>query len=1247
MDFYRIGERVPKQGQIQVFPDFKVTKSKDLMIRGRKFYAVWNAQTGLWSQDEYDVAELVDQDLLEHRDRIIASGNDSNVTVQSLRSYSSKGWREYSSWINACPDNYHQLDSKIAFANTEVKKEDYISKRLPYSMAPGDISAYNELVGTLYDPEERQKLEWSVGAIISGDSKTIQKFIVLYGAAGAGKSTYMGIIQSLFPGYYETFEAKALVGSSNSFAMEAFRENPLIAIQHDGDLSRIDDNTKLNSIVSHEQMLMNEKFKSAYSVKLLAFLYMGTNKPVRITDAKSGIIRRLIDVRPSGQKVTPERYEVLLAQIQFELGAIAQHCLDVYRSMGKNYYSGYRPYDMMMQTNVFYNFVEEYFDLFEEQGGITLSQAYRMYKEYCTDSLVENKLPLYKFREELKNYFTDFHERTQINGERFRNYYSGFTMSKFYSTRQEPTTHAYSLVLDSPVSVVDSVLADCPAQYTNDSGTPIKRWASVTTKLSDIDTSKLHYVKPPVEHIVIDFDLTNDLGEKDAQLNIEAASKWPPTYAEFSKGGEGIHLHYIWEGGPPEELSRIYEPGIEVKVFTGDSSLRRQFRLSNGLDVAVLTSGLSNKNPKRMINPDIHITENSIREMIKRNIRKEIHPATKPSIDFIKKILDDAYSSGVVYDVSDMQPKVLTFAMKSTHQSDLCLNAVAAMKFKSESEVDAVEDTSDAPIVMFDCEVFPNLFIISWMRHGDSQVHRMINPTPAEVEELTKFKLIGFNNRKYDNHILYGRMLGYSNQKLYELSKKLISGNRGEGTFREAYNLSYADVYDYMAKKTSLKKLEISLGIFHMELGLDWDQPVPEELWEKVADYCDNDVIALDKVFDVLHADFTARKILADISGLPVNSSTQQHTARIIFGNDRNPSESFVYTDLSEMFAGYSYEYGKSSYKGEDPGEGGYVFGEPGMYTDVALLDVESMHPTSAIQLDIFGKYTKNFEELLKARLAIKHKDYETARSMLNGILAPYLNDPDEAASLSYALKIIINIVYGLTSAKFQNMFRDERNVDNIVAKRGALFMINLKHEVLSRGFEVAHIKTDSIKIPNATPEIIEFVVEYGKQYGYNFDHEATYSKMCLVNNAVYVAKKDDSWEAVGTQFQQPYVFKTLFSKDPLDPFSDMAETKSVTTALYLDFNEGLDEGAHNRRFIGKVGQFSPVIDGVGGGVLEREKDGEFHAASGSKGYRWKETFVLRELGDSSVIDRSFYDKQVDEAIETISTFGDFEWFVS
>jgi phage/plasmid-associated DNA primase len=193
------------------------------------------------------------------------------------------------------PDCEVQLDEKLTFLNTEVKKEDYVSKRLPYELEEGDYSAWDKLVGRLYSPEEREKIEWAIGAVVSGDSKKIQKFCVFYGDPGTGKGTIIDIIQKLFPGYYTTFNARALGSSSNQFATEVFRSNPLVAIQHDGDLSRIEDNTQLNSIISHEEMVINEKGKSQYTSKMNCFLFMGTNRPVKITDAKSGIIRRLID----------------------------------------------------------------------------------------------------------------------------------------------------------------------------------------------------------------------------------------------------------------------------------------------------------------------------------------------------------------------------------------------------------------------------------------------------------------------------------------------------------------------------------------------------------------------------------------------------------------------------------------------------------------------------------------------------------------------------------------------------------------------------------------------------------------------------------------------------------------------------------------------------------------------------------------------------------------------------------------
>jgi len=349
---------------------------------------------------------------------------------------------------------------------------------------------------------------------------------------------------------------------------------------------------------------------------------------------------------------------------------------------------------------------------------------------------------------------------------------------------------------------------------------------------------------------------------------------------------------------------------------------------------------------------------------------------------------------------------------------------------------------------------------------------------------------------------------------------------------------------------------------------------------------------------------------------------------------------------LSEMFPGYEYLSGRNMYRGEDVGRGGYVYAEPGIYEDVALLDVASMHPTSIEQLNLFGSYTKRFSDLKQARLYIKHRDFESAKMMLDGKLAPYLEDESQADALSSALKIAINSVYGLTSASFANPFRDSRNVNNIVALRGALFMVDLKHFVQEKGFTVAHIKTDSIKIPNASPKIIEEVIEFGKKYGYDFEHEATYKKMCLVNNAVYIAKVEDTWTATGTQFQVPYVFKKLFTKEPIE-FKDVCETKSVTTAIYLDMNENLNEDEHDYVFVGKVGLFCPIMKGKGGGLLLREKDGKYDSVTGTKGYRWLESERVRELKKEKDIDYSYYDALVNEAKETIEKYGDFEAFVS
>lgn len=401
-------------------------------------------------------------------------------------------------------------------------------------------------------------------------------------------------------------------------------------------------------------------------------------------------------------------------------------------------------------------------------------------------------------------------------------------------------------------------------------------------------------------------------------------------------------------------------------------------------------------------------------------------------------------------------------------------------------------------------------------------------------------------------------------------------------------------------------------------------------------------------------------------------------------------------TETINAFPGYEFvEFGEDKkphnmYRGEDVGFGGYVYAEPGMYGRTICFDVSGMHPASIRALNAFGEYTKNFGDIVDARIAIKHKDFEAARKMLDGKLAPYLDDESQAKDLAKALKIAVNSVYGLTSAKFDNPFRDIRNRNNIVALRGALFMVNLKHEVQDRGFKVIHCKTDSIKVVNPSQEMYDFIIDYGKKYSYQFEIEHIFERICLVNDAVYIGKLADDdpeapgeWTATGKQFAVPYVFKTLFSKEPIET-KDMCETFSVKSALYLDMNEKLPdvsgvekeaakldaqykkgnvseddyleakenlekkiEEGHSYQFVGKVGQFCPIKPGKGGGVLLREQNGNYYAATGTTGYRWLESEMVLAIKNEDIIDRSYYDSLVDDAVDTISKYGDAELFMS
>ena len=903
MDFFKIKTKVlqdreTKEKYLEIYPSYIVQRCEDLMVRGRTFYAIWDEKKQLWSTDEYDVPRLVDQALYDFRDEFYPpETTEMEVRVSTLRNSDTERWAKFKRYVYNLSDNDHVLNDRIIFSDQEVVRSDYASFKLDYACEPGDHSAWDRIIGTLYEPEEREKLEWGIGAIIRGDAREIQKFMVLYGDPGTGKGTIMGLLQEMFKGYVAIFDAKALGMRSSQFATSVFANNPLVAIQQDGDLSRIEDNTILNTIVSHEDVIINEKNQPTYSTRVKAFLFMGTNSPVKISDSSSGLIRGIIVVTSKVVNIPGPEYRDLMRRVHFEYGAIAHHCLEVYDRLGFHYYDDYRPYQMMYQTDDIRTFFTDNYDVFSGQKYTTVRQAYTMYLEFCEENGIAKPVPRKILMNEMSSYFTEYHERVREGDQRLRSVYSGFHLDNNPVATTNPTQGDW-LELSVQPSQLDEACSEMFAQYATSEGIPKQKWDDVKTHLSDVDTGKLHYVAIPEDHIVIDFDLKDEDGEKSLERNLEAASKFPKTYAEVSKSGGGLHLHYIYSGDT-SRLDSVYSEDIEVKVYRGRSSLRRQLTLCNSEKIATISSGLPLKEEAVTSEKTIR-SEKSLRTLIDRNIRKEIHSGTRPSVQFILKILEDAYESGLKYDLTDMRGVISMFAANSTNHATECIRMVREMKFQSDGFEDEDETTfqEEASIAFFDVEVYPNLFLVGWKTQGKDNYTPMINPSPQAIEELFKFRLVGFNNRSYDNHMVYAAYLGYNNEQLYELSQKIIS-NDNSAKFGEAWGLSYADVYDFSAKKQSLKAWEIELGIKYMEMDIPWDQPVPDELIDKVIEYNKNDVDATEAVWEAQAGAFAARKVLAELSGYTVNDSTRKHAAKIIFGNDRNPQKQFVYTNLA------------------------------------------------------------------------------------------------------------------------------------------------------------------------------------------------------------------------------------------------------------------------------------------------------------------------------------------------------------
>lgn len=1218
---------------VLVRPDFLYSGVNDLVVRGQSFYGVWCKDH--WSTSIDDLIRAVDFETRQEYIKAKKKFADSDkVVMPAYMNEDDSGLREkFEKYVKKMNNSDTKFNTTIMFAEDIPTREDYSTTKLSYSPKEGVTDNFDELVDILYEPEEKKKILWFMGAALTNSMPDIQKFMYLYGGKGTGKGTIISIFKKMFEGYYGEIDLAKLT-SNDAFATEQVQELPLL-VDPDSDISRIRQDTNLLKLTAHEPLTVNKKYKSTYDITFDGLLITASNQRYKVGSVDSGINRRAVVIEPTNEKVEYAKYKKLMSGVDFELGAIAYKAISMFEEMGKAYYENETSIEMMEATDYIFSFVRETAVTLGDPA--TLKQASELFKLYLDDLGYDTKGYKRIIKNELQRYYKEFHEQYRVDGIKMSNVYVGFKSNMVFPDKKVVMPEAEPMIeLKSTESKFDIYCKDMPAQYGTAKETPKVSWDKCKTTLKDLDTTELHFVNIPPNLVIIDFDIKDANGDKDVIKNLKAAAKFPETYAELSKSGKGVHLHYIYDGDS-EKLKSEYADNIEVKVFTGKQALRRKLTKCNDLEIAHISGGLPLKEEMPAMYDDVKglvWNEKKMRTAVKKNLMKEYHSNTKPSMDFIKHIFEEAEKQGVEYDLSDMRKDISSFAATSSNNALYCIkiaNRINYSTIKDEKVFKGRGPIPNSELIFFDLEVYKNLLLVRWKKYGSDEIVKWFNPSSEQIEWLTSQPIVGFNNRRYDNHILYGRLVGENNAQLFNRSQNIINGHGGFSS--GAYELSYVDIYDYTTKKQSLKKWEVELGIHHDESEFPWDEPLPESEWERSAEYCGNDVLATEAVFNATQPDYKARLVLSELSGLSINATTQQHAEGFLFGKDKRPQDKFVYTDLSKDFPGYTYSFGKSEYMGENPSEGGYVYSEPGIYKDVIEIDISSMHPTSAVELNYFGPYTKRFAELKDAKNYLKHHELDKASEILGGAFKPYIKDDKSIDDLAHAVKIIINIVYGMSSAKFDNKFRQPKNVDNIIAKRGALFMINLKHKMQDLGFKVVHIKTDSIKIAGFTKEAIDTVISYGKEFGYDFEVEHVFDKFALLNKAVnigHVEKNDkwgresNTWQAIGAEFLTPYIFKTLFTHEEIKE-QDFAFTKQVKTVIYL-----------GNEFVGKIANV--YASKTGYDMMRKDKDDKLASVTGTKGFKWKQ---MEDYGGKEDVDMEYYEALVKGSLEKLKSIED------
>lgn len=478
--------------------------------------------------------------------------------------------------------------------------------------------------------------------------------------------------------------------------------------------------------------------------------------------------------------------------------------------------------------------------------------------------------------------------------------------------------------------------------------------------------------------------------------------------------------------------------------------------------------------------------------------------------------------------------------------------------------------------VTYDIEVFPNVFIICFHdEKGNGYSKR--NPSYNWLCHFLRLPLIGFNNANYDNLILYKALNllhpNHSlilkekfdfNKELKAFSNRIIEKKEYDKDLssfqRRSRAIGFGDALEMIVKNLTgksdwnLKSFQLDYGLSIMETPYPFDKVLTDDEIEDVVKYCLNDSLTVYLMIQNEQSTFQSWLELVDQACLNGNYTRSDIMPEIIFNKELSYKERCQYNSLtldciSKVFPNFKYIAGVEASKAyvNEYDDYLYILGDGGFnllpknvfrkvrngdkielipiennhafYEDVVCLDIQSMHPNSAININYFGKYTllyKSFLDMKNICSLLKEKGFDYVQKELAqyGVI---VNSKKDVKNKKATFKFILNSTYGLTCKKDKKTGKMKVSPlnkcgHNVIALYGSCFMTSLHHALITKypNIVIIQIKTDSIKIANCTQEYIDFCHNFAKDYNYVFETEANFKGIVCNGNEFQAISLDN-----------------------------------------------------------------------------------------------------------------------------------------